>query len=144
MAVPQGGQVLSTPAVWVNPADGVTWTFVVTGSGISGLTLSLDAGGSPSLTRRWQTSTGGFSPLVANGVLYYATGGNLRALDPTTGTQLFDGPIGAIHWQSPVVANGVVYVTDNGSHLTAFGLPTSTADFTLSASPASLTVPQGS
>ena len=37
ISVPQGGQVLSQPAVWVNSGDGSTWIFVVNGSGASGL-----------------------------------------------------------------------------------------------------------
>jgi hypothetical protein len=32
--VPQGGQVLSALAVWVNPADSSTWVFVVNGNGL--------------------------------------------------------------------------------------------------------------
>lgn len=144
LAVPQGGQVLTAPAVWVNPADASTWVFVSNGSGISGLSLSVDASGNPSLVSRWRNSAGGFSPLVANGVLYYASSGTLRALDPTTGAQLFAGAIGSIHWQSPVVANGVVYIEDQSSHLTAFSLPTApTPDFALSATPSTVGVTQG-
>ena len=40
--VPQGGGVLSQPAVWVNPADGSTWVFIVNGSGASALRLTID------------------------------------------------------------------------------------------------------
>jgi hypothetical protein len=144
VAVPQGGIVLTAPAVWVNPADGSTWVFVSNGNGISGMTLTLDASGNPSLTTRWRNGAGGFSPLVANGVLYYAGSANLHALNPTTGaTLLAYAGIGSIHWESPVVANGVVYVTDEAAHLTALALPTMTPDFALSASPASVSVAQG-
>jgi IPT/TIG domain-containing protein/PQQ enzyme-like repeat protein len=120
--VPQGGGVLSAPAVWVNPADSSTWVFVADGSGISGLKLTVTAG-VPSLSAQWTKSPGGFSPLVANNVVYYA-GGGLRALDPTTGNPLFTDTsrIGGIHWESPVVANGVVYQTDESAHLTAYSV----------------------
>ncbi len=37
MASPMGGQILTQPAVWVNPADGSTWVFVSSGSGMAGL-----------------------------------------------------------------------------------------------------------
>jgi IPT/TIG domain/PQQ enzyme repeat/PQQ-like domain len=122
--VPQGGQVLSQPAVWINPSDQSTWVFVANGSGISGLRLSIDGSGNPSLSTQWQKATGGFSPIVANGVLYYAGSGIIRAFTPTTGSQLWSSnQIGGIHWESPVVANGVLYISDESSHLTAFSLP---------------------
>jgi outer membrane protein assembly factor BamB len=126
VSVPQGGQVLTAIAVWVNPSDGSTWVFVANGNGIAALKLTIDGSGNPGLSTQWHTTTGGTSPVVANGVLYYATSsGSLLALNPTTGTQLWQGTIGGIHWQSPVVANGIVYIEDNASHLTAFALPAS-------------------
>ncbi len=129
--VPQGGNVLSQPAVWINPADNSTWVFVATGSGISGLKLSVDANGNPSLASQWQTGQGGTSPLIANNVLYYAGGSTVRALNPTTGALLWTGTnVGSIHWQSPIVANGVIYVTGGSSGLTAFALPTAPPTFT--------------
>ncbi|HLX27990.1 MAG TPA: PQQ-binding-like beta-propeller repeat protein [Casimicrobiaceae bacterium] len=122
--VPQGGVVLTQPAVWTNPIDGSTWIFVVNGIGASGLRLELDAGGHPSLVVRWQNRVGGSSPLLANNVLYFASSGTLRAVDPVNGTTLWSSsPIGSIHWQSPVVVNGTVYVADGSSHLSAFAVP---------------------
>jgi outer membrane protein assembly factor BamB len=122
IAVPQGGQVLSTPAVWSAP-NGDTWIFVVTGSGISGLKLVVDGTGQPSLSLGWKNTQGGFSPLVANGVLYYAGSNLLHALNPLTGASLWSSSlIGGIHWESPVVANGVLYITDESAHLTAYSL----------------------
>jgi outer membrane protein assembly factor BamB len=122
--VPQGGDVLPQPAVWVNPADGSTWAFVANGSGLSALTLAIDAGGAPSLVERWNSTQGGSSPLVANNVLYYAGSNALRALEPTTGSLLWSTTqIGSVHWESPIVANGVVYVTDESGQLTAFAPP---------------------
>ena len=122
ISVPQGGAVLSTPAVWTAP-NGDTWIFVVTGSGISGLKLVVGVSGHPSLSPVWQKPEGGFSPLVANGVLYYAGSQAMRALDPLTGARLWiSNLIGGIHWESPVVANGVLYSTDESAHLTAYSL----------------------
>jgi hypothetical protein len=92
--------------------------------GLSGLELTFDAGGSPMLVARWQTSAGGSSPLVANNVLYYAANNALRALDPTSSNVLWStDKIGRVHWQSPVVANGVVYMADESGQLTAFDVP---------------------
>jgi hypothetical protein len=125
--VPQGGGILTAPAVWVNPADGSTWAFVANGNGISGLKLTLGSGGVPQLSVAWQKTGGGFSPLIANNVLYYAGSNTLRALDPTTGNLLWSNTqIGSIHWQSPIVANGVVYILDGAAHLSAYAPPVST------------------
>lgn len=119
--MPQGGQVLTTPAVWTNPVDGGVWVFIANGSGISGLQATV-AGGSPSLTPRWTVFNGGTSPIVANGVLYYAGPGGVRALDPATGSLLWsDSSIAGIHWESPIVVNGRLYVTDEGSQLWVYG-----------------------
>jgi len=139
--VPQGGEVLTQPAVWTNPADGSTWTFVANDQGLSALKVTLGSGGQPSLSTMWQNSSGGTSPIIANNVLYYVGGGGLRALDPTTGNQLWaDTNINNIHWQSPIVANGVLYTTDNGNNgrLTAYTLPASaTSTPTTASSPTS-------
>lgn len=121
IAVPQGGEVLTHLAVWTEPVSGAVWIFVANGSGISGLTVDVSGLGVPSLTSHWTKPNGGTSPILANGILYYATGGALRALDPLTGTQLWSGAIGGIHWESPIVVNGRAFVTDESGHLTAFG-----------------------
>jgi outer membrane protein assembly factor BamB len=122
--VPQGGGVLTQPAVWVNPADNTTWAFVANGSGISALHVAFDASGNPSLQVAWQKANGGTSPIVANKVLYYAANGVIRALDPLTGNALWSSNlIGNIHWESPIVANGRLFITDEAGKLSAFALP---------------------
>jgi len=40
--VPQGGEVLTAPAVWTDPADGSTWVFVANAGGTAGLQVGLD------------------------------------------------------------------------------------------------------
>ncbi len=123
LAVPQGGAVFSSPAVWQNPVDGSTWCFVATGNGISALKL-IFTNGVPSLSTQWTKTPGGTSPILANGVLYVASSSNLRALNPSTGAPIWStGQIGGIHWESPIVINGILYCTDESSHLTAFALP---------------------
>ena len=129
--LPQGGNVLSQPAVWVNPADSSTWVFVGTNGGLAGFRLSIDAGGNPSLSAQWHNSVGGTSPVVANSVIYYVGGGLVRAVNPTTGATLWTSTsVGSTHWESPIVANGVVYVTGGSNHLTAFALPAAAPVFT--------------
>ncbi len=123
--LPQGGPVLTAPAVWVNPADGATWAFVADGNGLSGFKLGLNGSGVPQLATAapgvWTTTAGGTSPVAANGILYVASSGLIRALDPTTGTVLWqDTSLGGIHWESPIVVNGRLYVTDENAHLLAY------------------------
>jgi outer membrane protein assembly factor BamB len=121
LAVPQGGQVLTSPAAWVDPVDGSTWAFVANGSGISGLQMTVDGAGNPSLVSRWTVRSGGSSPIVVNGILFYAGSGNLQGLNPRTGVQLWNSTsIGGIHWESPIVINGNLYVPDENSKLWAF------------------------
>lgn len=121
LGVPQGGAIFSAPAVWVRPSDGSTWTFVANGSGTSALRLSV-TNGVPALASQWTKSGGSFSPLVANGILYGAGTGVIRALSPVTGDLLWSdsSSVGSIHWESPVVANGRVYLADGARHLTAW------------------------
>ena len=151
MDVPQGDEILTQPAVWSNPADQSTWIFIANDSGISALKLVPDGGsGKPSLMTAWMKSAGGTSPIIANGILYYAANGsgrngtnNVFALDPTTGNVLWMGAlkaltgttaVGGIHWESVIVAHGGLYATsehgntnggraDGTGHLSLFTLP---------------------
>ncbi len=121
IAVPQGGGVLTQPAVWVNPVDGVVWLFVSDGSGISGLKMTVDGAGNPRLTPVWTNGSGGTSPVLANGMLFYFGGGGVKALNPTTGAQLYsDSSAGGVHWESAVVIDGRLYVTDESARLWAY------------------------
>ena len=121
--MPVGGQILTQPAVWFNPVDGGMWVFVSNGSGLAALQLVLDGSGNPSLVSRW-TAGSGTSPLIANGVLYYARSGLVSALNPVTGSLLWSSnQVGSIHWQSPVVVNGALYLEDQSGNLSAFSLP---------------------
>ncbi len=123
IAVPQGGEVLTAPAVWRNPSDGSTWTFVTNDNGVSGLKLTVDNSGTPSLTVKWQDTSPGSSPLVANGVVYKATSNSIQARDPITGNVVWSSSaIGSGHWNSPIVASGALYVSDENNRLFAFAL----------------------
>jgi outer membrane protein assembly factor BamB len=120
ISVPQGGEVLTAPAVWVD-AGGTPWVFVANDSGISGLRVTADGSGAPSLAPVWTNPSGGTSPAIANGVVFYVGGSGLLALAATTGAQLWsDGHTAGIHWQSPIVINGHVYVADELGHLLAY------------------------
>jgi hypothetical protein len=133
--VPQGGAVLTQPAVWANPTDGSLWVFIANAQGISGLQLVVDGAGTPSLSPRWSNTSGGTSPIIANDILYSAGPRRLSALDPTSGVPLWsDGSIGNIHWESPIVVNGTLFVTDENAMLWAYG----STDAVLSVTPSSL------
>lgn len=122
--LPQGGPVFSAPASWIDPKDGAAWIFLANSRGLSALELT-PAGEkhAPQLKVLWRTKTGGTSPLLANGVLFCARSGTIRALDPETGRVLWKNVgIGPIHWESPVVANGVLYITDETGSLHAYSL----------------------
>jgi outer membrane protein assembly factor BamB len=122
--VPQQGQVLSSPTVWTNPADGSTWVFVCNYVGSSALQVVYDSAGNPSLQLKWKTTNTGTTATIANGVLYAADDNHLAAYNPTTGAQLWsDTTIGAIHWQSPVVDNGMLFLENGGGHVFAYALP---------------------
>ena len=133
ISLPQGGGLFSQPAVWVNPADGSTWIFIVNGNGASGLRLNFDGSGNPSLSTQWQNGQSGTSPILAHNIVFLIAGSNVRALDPVSGNQLWSAAAGGnAHWQSVIVANGNVYATDQANHVAAFGLsqgppPSSTA-----------------
>lgn len=104
----------------INPEDGSIWVFVTTGSGIAGYQLAIDGSGNPSLQARW-TGPGGSSPIVADGILYYARSGLISALDPTTGSSMWsNNQIGGIHWETPVVASGMLYIADESNTLNAY------------------------
>jgi outer membrane protein assembly factor BamB len=124
LPVPMGGQVLTVPAVWMDPTDNSPCAMVANGHGIAGLRVALDSNrGVPRLNLAWQAPDGGTSPIVANGVLYYAGSGHVWALDPQTGQVLWSSTqVGPIHWESPIVAGGTLYLADETSSLTAFSL----------------------
>ncbi len=137
--IPQSYGVLPSPAIWTNPADGSGWLFYANDLGISGTRIRLN-GATPILVPRWVNYSGGTSPIIANGVLYYAHNGEIQALDPTSGGLLWsDNSIGNIHWQSPMVANGVLYIADESAQLTAYALAATTPTPTVSGTPPTAT-----
>jgi hypothetical protein len=128
-ALPQGGFLLTQPTVWVNPADpGKPWVFVANDNGIVGLRVYCDSGSTiPTFHLGWKPiGSGGTSPIVANGVLYYFGADGIQALRATDGTHLWsDTSYSGFHWESPIVANGMLYVTDESGNLTAYAVDAS-------------------
>ncbi len=126
IAAPQGGEVHTQPVAWQNPADESVWLFVTTETaGTAAMQITSD-GTQWLFTPIWNNTIQGASPLIANGVLYYAgEDKNFYAFNPLTGKRLWKTPIGSIHWESPIVANGWVYITDTDGYLTGYALPNS-------------------
>lgn len=117
--LPQGGEVHTRPATWID-RSGTIWVFVATDLGLSGFTLA-EADGSYALVPQWTVDEGGKTPIIANGVLYYAHDNQIVARDCATGDRLWsDGSIGTIHWQSPIVIEDTLYISDNDGNVTAY------------------------
>jgi hypothetical protein len=110
-------------AVWINPADNSTWTFIAHNAGLAAYKVTLGPGNVPQLTLQWSNANNGTSPVIANNTLYYVATNSVRAHDPVSGNLLWsDSSIGSIHWQSPIVANGRLYVIDSTSKLWVYKL----------------------
>ncbi|MGH2409081.1 MAG: hypothetical protein ACRDGS_01815, partial [Chloroflexota bacterium] len=127
LAIPQGGQMPTAGIAWTD-SSGKTWIFYTTDKGVGALRLTI-AGGRPTLRLAWVHYDTYSSPLLADGVLYAAESGALRAFNPMTGVQLWSsnlasagGNIQGVHWESPTVVNGRVYMPDESGAITAYGL----------------------
>jgi len=149
------GEVFSSCAVWTDPNSGNVWIFVPGTTGYAGLTYSLDANGIPTVTEVWShTSSFASSGVVANGVVYFGTGGGLNptatnnflmAVDITTGNTLWKGAAGSgtLHWSSPIVVNGMVYMSNAASPSTVYAYGVGTVSSGPPPTPTGLTATAG-
>lgn len=120
--IPSDEMIFTAPAVWLDRQEKMSWIFVGTYNGLAAYQLQIDKAGMPSIRLSWKQSEGSSSPIMANGILYCAVSGSIRALDPKSGKVLWhDDRVGGIHWESPIVDNGVLYITDESGDLTAYG-----------------------
>jgi hypothetical protein len=120
-------EVITTQAaVWVNPADLSSWVYIANGYGLVAYKIMLQTintiANTPQLVKQWSTTSGGTSPVVANGTVYYMSGSTMKALNAVSGVSaiLSSSPWGTqgnsgVHWQSPIVVNSRVYAADNGN-----------------------------
>jgi len=123
IALAQGGEVQTLPLAWRNPSTNITWVFAQNGAGFSAYTVNTDANGITTMKNIYvNRSLTGSSPFMANNVLFLQGNSYITAVDPTTGTVLWQGATQSVHWQSPIVVNGVVYLVDHNTHARAFGL----------------------
>ncbi|HEV7919571.1 MAG TPA: PQQ-binding-like beta-propeller repeat protein [Thermoanaerobaculia bacterium] len=121
--VPQGGEILSRPAVWLSPFSNRPWVFLSNWLGISAFALTVQDD-QPRLEKMWvQQKYASTSPIVANHVLYYAGPHEIAAVNPRTGEKLWSSDlIGGIHWQSPILVNGRLFIADEDANVTAFAI----------------------
>lgn len=129
IASPGDCLIFTQPAVWTDPASGQVWVYIASACTLGSYRVVTDGSGKTTLQPAWKVSGDFSSPLVANGVLYAATSGEVRALDPTTGRTLWSsaragvgGTIGGIHWESPIVVDSHLYCPDESGNLTAYGM----------------------
>lgn len=127
LSAPGNCGVYTQPLVWTDPS-GAIWVFVASQCAFGAFTV-VTSGGVTRLQPAWKLTLSGTTPIMAGGVLFVATSGNLLALDPSSGRQLWasaqsgaGGTIGDIHWESPIAVGSTVYVPDQSGNLTAYGL----------------------
>lgn len=118
------------PAVWTDHASGQPWIAISNSCGLATYRLVTSASGVSRLQQVWGDSAARVTSLVyANGALYGAESGAVRAWDASDGARLWGsdtasagGSIGGIHWESPIVVGGALYISDENGALTCYGL----------------------
>jgi outer membrane protein assembly factor BamB len=114
LPTPGGSEMFTAPAVW--SSAGRTWVFVTDGTDTAAYTAT--GGARPRLSKAWDASTPGTSPIVAGGLLYVydPNGGTLKVYRPTTGQLLRSLATGSGHWNSPIILGGrIVLPVGNGN-----------------------------
>ena len=108
--------VLTRPVAWRNPASGITSIFVTNSQALLAFDLVVHADRTMGFVQTWSVNNGGTSPVLANGVLYYAAENHLYGVDASSGEVLWqDNQIGPVHWQTPIIAGSSLFICD-GSH----------------------------
>jgi outer membrane protein assembly factor BamB len=108
--------VLTRPVAWRDPVSGATSIFVTNSRALLAFGIVEHEDKTMELVQKWSVNSGGTSPVLANGLLFYAAGNNLYAVDVTSGVLIWqDSHIGPIHWQTPIVVGSSIYICD-GNH----------------------------
>jgi len=58
--------------------------------------------------------------VLSGGVLYIAGDSGLTALSPTTGSSLWHGSVGSIHWEYPLITHGRLFMTNDDGKVMDF------------------------
>ena len=124
-----GCGLYSQPAVWTDPQTGIVWVYTAGSCALAAYQAKTDATGRTRLQLAWKTSDITTSPVLADGMLFVAQDGSVKALDAHTGRQLWSsagssagGSIGDIHWESPIVVGDTLYISDENGTLSAYGV----------------------
>jgi outer membrane protein assembly factor BamB len=115
VSTPGGNLLFSSPAVWRHAS--ATWIFAADNSGTAAWTFAAGM-----LTKAWNNTTGGTSPIVAAGLVYvYNPQGGLYVYDAASGRQIAKLDAGAGHWNSPIVVDGRIALPEGNanSHATS-------------------------
>ena len=112
--VPGPAALFSEPAIWKG-----AWVFLATSSGTAAWLLQ---GGR--LHEMWSNTVAGTSPVLAGGLLYVQSSGEIHIYAPTTGKTVGTLSIGNAHWQSPIVVDGRIADAegDANDHATSGGV----------------------
>ncbi len=109
--------VLTRPVAWRDEESGQTSIFVTNSKALLAFGVTEGEDGSLTLFQRWSRPEGGTSPVIVNGMLFYAATNGLYAVSAQTGELLWnDHNIGPIHWQTPIVAANALFICD-GDHM---------------------------
>ena len=108
LALPGGGELFSTPAVWSVATGGRTAkTTIFVGAEHATAAYALISGG---LRLVWENNTPGTSPVMVGGLLYVyePADGGIYVYRPRSGRPIAKLPGEAGHWNSPLVVDGHV------------------------------------
>jgi hypothetical protein len=115
---PGGTEVLTKPAVWINPKTGRPIIIYANDSGVTAYSIDT-SGATPTLAVDWSFSSGMSSPVIAGNSLFLAHDGELQMFNPATGNAVWSsddsgvgGTIGGVHWQYPAVSGNWVLMCD--------------------------------
>jgi hypothetical protein len=110
-SAPGKSGVFTAPAVWRRGDE--TWVFVATFVGTAGYVFRNEE-----LVKRWENSTSGTSPVLADGLLYVydPEGSGLNVYDPASGDREAVLPAGRGHWNSPIVIEGRIALPEGSAN----------------------------
>ena len=124
---PGGTEVLTAPAVWVNPQKKPIVIYA-NDSGVTAYDVNT-SGATPKLAVLWTFNGRTTSPVIAGNTLYLGMDGQLGTFNPANGQPIWSsndtgsgGTIGSLHWEYPAVYGKWVLMTDENAKLYAYEL----------------------
>lgn len=116
--------VLTRPVALRNPDNATTSIYVTNSQAMLAFDVVEHADKTMEFVQKWSFSNGGTSPVLANGILFYATEHQLYGVDSLTGQLLWQNNlIGAVHWETPIVAGSSLFICDGDHQVWRFDVP---------------------